>query len=208
MSPVEINYWAEGPTDQAIARRLIRFAGGQPGADFSRRRGKVRGKDYLDGRIAAFNSGARNAPWLVLRDSDGACARDLIDRLLPKPARLMRFRIVVPSVEAWLMADAAGFSDYFRVPQKRVPGNPEALPDAKARLLHLARSSGSRVVRKGLLPHPKSGRREGPEYSTHLIEYIDSAWRPANARQNAPSLDRALRRLAELVVAVRREARS
>ena len=32
---VEINYWAEGPTDRAVARKLILQAGGQPGADYA-----------------------------------------------------------------------------------------------------------------------------------------------------------------------------
>ena len=58
---VEINYWAEGPTDRAAARKLIAIAGGSAGADYSRRRGAASGKDYLDANLGRFNLAARYA---------------------------------------------------------------------------------------------------------------------------------------------------
>lgn len=96
---VEINYWAEGPTDRAVARKLILQAGGQPGADYAQRRGASAGKDYLDKKLLAFNAGAKHAPWLVMRDSDRECPVEIVDRLLRSPEKWMRFRLVVPMVE-------------------------------------------------------------------------------------------------------------
>ncbi|WP_457832571.1 hypothetical protein, partial [Staphylococcus aureus] len=56
---VEIDYWAEGPTDRHVARKLIAAAGAIPGADYSARRGASPGKGYLDARIGAFNAAAQ-----------------------------------------------------------------------------------------------------------------------------------------------------
>ena len=112
---VEINYWGEGPTDRAAARKLIYVAGGAPGADYSKRRGASPGKGYLDTRLRAFNAAANHSPWLILRDGDGECPAELVQKLLFKPAKYMRLRVVVPSIEAWLLADRQSFAKFLSV---------------------------------------------------------------------------------------------
>lgn len=198
MSPVSVNYWAEGPTDRAAARKLIISAGAQPGADYSLRRGSAPGKDHIDKRLAGFNSAARFAPWLILRDSDGECAAELAARLLGKPAASMRLRIVVPAMEAWLMADRTAFADRLGIPEDRLPAAPEHITSLKRRLIELAGRSRLPSVRRELVPTPRSGRIEGPGYADFLIAFISEEWSPARAAANAPSLSRAIKRLAEL----------
>lgn len=201
MSPVRINYWAEGPTDRAAARKLIRAVGAEPGDDYSVRRTASSGKDYPDARLRAFNAAAHWQPWLVLRDSDRDCAAELATRLLHAPAPHMRFRLVVPSIEAWLLADREQFARYIGVTIDAVPDTPEQQLDAKATVLELARRSTKRTVREAMLPNCRSGRREGRDYAASMIEFINSIWTPTRAAANSPSLSTAIERLRSLVPA-------
>ena len=93
---------AEGIVDFAVLRRLSREAGLLPGEEYG-----GRGKSHFDQRIPGYNLAAKIEPWLTARDldKDAECAGKLAREILPKPAKLMCFRIVVRSVEAWLMAD-------------------------------------------------------------------------------------------------------
>jgi len=94
MSLARINYWAEGATDQAAARKLILHIGAEPGVDYSGRRRAAPGKDYLDKRLASFNRAARFGPWLVLRDSDGECAARLAQDCWIKPHPICVFELL------------------------------------------------------------------------------------------------------------------
>ena len=198
MSPVRVNYWAEGPTDRFVARRIIAAAGGEPGDDYSARLRAAPGKDYLDAQLARFNAAARHAPWLVLRDGDGDCAVAVVTRLLPGPADYMRLRIINPAVEAWLMADREAFAGFLGVSVARVTADPESVIDVKREVVAIASHSRSRAIRDALCPDPRSGRRVGPEYATYLIEFVQNHWTVERARVGSQSLDRALRRVTEL----------
>lgn len=196
---VEVNYWAEGPTDRAAARKLIQLAGGAPGADYSQRRGAAPGKDYLDSRLRAFNAAAKFAPWVVLRDGDGECAKELSSRLLCQPSPGMQLRIVVPTMEAWLVADREAFAAFLGLRANELPERPELHAGLKELLVRTARNSRRRDIRIDFAPTSGSGRQEGPGYAQQLIEFINSTWSPARAAPSAPSLQRAVQRLTELV---------
>lgn len=199
MSPVSVNYWGEGPTDCAAARRLIKAVGGMPGGDYSGRRRASRGKEYLDANLHRFNKAAEYAPWLVLRDADRECAAELVVRLLNHPAPKMRFRIVVPAIEAWLMADRDAMANFLGVDIRHLPDCPERVRDVKAKLIGIARVSRNRSIKEDMLPVARSGRREGPGYATRMIEFIERFWDPTRAAARAPSLDRAIARLKRVV---------
>lgn len=198
MSPVEFAYWAEGPTDRAVARKLIKLIGAVPGPDYSGRRRASPGRDYLDANVARFNAAAQQSPWLVLRDADGACAVELIARLLPKPSKLMSFRIVVPAIEAWLLADHDAMAKFLGVSAARIPPKPEEINDVKRFVVELARHSRLRAVREDFLPVERSGRVEGPGYAVGLIEFINTIWDPHRASTQSSSLRKTISRL-ELV---------
>ena len=195
MSQVRINYWAEGPTDRAAARKLIRHVGCEPGDDYSIRRKASPGKDFLDKRITSFNAAAHYNPWLVLRDGDGVCAADLSAQLLPRPAQYMCFRVVVPAIEAWLLADRQAFATALAVGATQLPEYPEDIVEVKRCVIELASRSRSRSVREDLPPRPQSGRHEGQGYAQFLIGFINETWHPNRAAKNAPSLRRAIKRL-------------
>jgi hypothetical protein len=50
-----------------------------------------------------------------------------------------------------------------------------------------------------MIPREGSGRAVGPAYTSRLIEYVETAWRPREAAQRSESLRRALVCLERLV---------
>ena len=64
-SAVTVAAAVEGLVDEAVALRLIRHAGAEPGSVYGRS-----GKAQLRKQISGYNNAARHAPWLVLVDLD------------------------------------------------------------------------------------------------------------------------------------------
>lgn len=186
----------EGPTDIAVAGRLLRESGLELHADY----GRYEGKQGLLRRIRGFNQAARFSPWLVLvdLDQDFDCAPSARAEWLPRPAVAMSFCIAVRAVEAWLLADAEAASELLAVPAQRLPASPDALSDPKATLVALASGSRNHLVRARLVPEPGSGRRVGREYAGALQEFAAGPWRPHVAAERSPSLARCLLALQRL----------
>jgi len=196
-SLVTISAAVEGIVDEAVLRRLIACAGGHLGPVHGKN-----GKPALRQKINGYNNAARHAPWVVLVDlnSDADCAPRLRHDWLPTPASQLCFRVAVRQVEAWLMADAETLAAFLGVRRHTIPANPEALPNAKAEMVNLARQSRWSAIRQDMVPRPGSGRAVGPAYPSRLIEYAEKHWRPEVAAQRAESLRRAIdcvRRLVE-----------
>lgn len=192
---VTISAAVEGMTDEAVVRRLIAYVGVKLVEVYGRK-----GKSHLKDKITAFNCAAQHSPWIVLADldSDFDCAPSLRTSWLPQPARQMCFRVAVRAVEAWLLADTEAIAAFLRVARSKVPANPEALPDPKQALVDLTMASPRRDLRADIVPRPGSGARVGPAYSSRLVEFIESHWRPQVAAQRAESLARAIRCLRRL----------
>jgi len=185
----------EGIIDEAVIQVVCR----EVGTSVSRVYGK-QGKQHLNIRMHGYNNAARFAPWLVVRDlnSDAECAPELVRRLLPEPARMMRLRIAVRQVEAWLLADSRNFADYFRVSVSQVHGSPDDLDDAKAEVIRLAAMSRKKAVRKDMVPRSGSGASEGPAYASRMMEFAQNHWQPRIAAQHSDSLQRCIRALDRL----------
>jgi hypothetical protein len=193
--PLTVAGAVEGPVDEVVLRRVldqvgvglypVHIANGKPG---------------LLHRLAGFNHAAQAMPWVVLvdLDRDAQCAPPARLKWLPEPAPLMCFRVVVRAVEAWLLADRESAADYLGVLPTRIPLDPEGLDNPKLALVAIARRSARREIREGLVPRPESGRQVGPTYTSHMIYYAQSAWRPEVAEQAADSLRRFRLRLTEL----------
>lgn len=195
-APVVISAAVEGDVDEAVVRRLILDAGGQLGTVYGKN-----GKQTLRRHINGYNNAARHAPWFVLvdLDRDADCAPPLRRDWLPTPARQLCFRVAVRQVEAWLMSDAQTLAAYLGVAVRRVASDPEALDNPKLELVNLARRSRRRHIRLDMVPREASGRTVGPAYTSRLVEYAGSIWRPDVAADRAHSLDRAVRCLQRLV---------
>lgn len=181
----------EGAVDEAVAIRLIEGVGGVAVRSYG-----GSGKAHLLARLDGYNRAAALSPWFVLIDLDREeCAPSALRNWLPTPSPLMRFRIVVREIEAWLLADQAGISKFLGVAARRIPHDPEQLEDPKQTLVELAGQSRSRAIRQDLVPRPRSGRNVGPAYSSRLMEFIVSSWRPEIAAVRAASLARCIERL-------------
>ncbi len=193
--PAVIHTAVEGPTDEAVAVRLIRHVGAVAGDVYGKQ-----GKPHLRAKVSGYNRAARHAPWLVLvdLDRDADCAPALRAAWLLEPAPLLCFRIAVRAIEAWLLADADGIAQFIAITRSKVPENPEALPDPKSALVGLARQSRRRDIRVDMTPREGSGLAVGPAYTSRLIEFVSQHWRPAEAAKRADSLARAIRCLRRL----------
>jgi hypothetical protein len=188
----------EGPSDAVVLRRIVISRGAHV------HRVQVQnGKSNLRRALPGYNNAAQGDPWLVLvdLDQDFDCPPALVQDWLPNPNALMRFRVVVRQIEAWLLADAERFASFFSVRRTAIPENPDALPDAKATLLTAVASSRRSAIRQDMLPRPGSGRRVGPAYTSRLIEFATSnaGWRAAAAANRSASLATCLTRLDQLI---------
>ena len=104
-------------------------------------------------------------------------------------------------VEAWLLADRAGFAEWASVPINRIPVDVEAIEQPKERLVDIVRDSGRRARREAIVPREGSRGTEGPAYTSALTEFVASAWDIEAAASVAPSLARAIRCLRAKIVA-------
>ena len=196
---VAVSIAVEGIADEMLVRKLILYSGGSPGTVYGKN-----GKPFLRRGIQGFNNAARQWPWLVLvdLDHDADCAPPLRDEWIPDPAPYLCFRVAVREIEAWLMADAGSLASFLSVARSRIPSDPEQLHEPKAEMVNLARSSRRRSIREDMVPREGSGRSIGPAYTSRLVEYIQSAWRPEAAMDHAESLARAIACLRRVIESV------
>jgi hypothetical protein len=166
---IQLDAAVEGDVDAAIVERLAEHVGATIGTIYGRR-----GKSFLRTRIVNYNSAARLRPWMVLLDLDNdfSCAPELIEAWLPRPQRLMCFRVAVREVESWLIADRERIASFLGISTSVVPLDPEKPLDPKDTVVSLARRSRRREIREDIVPRPGSGRTIGPAYVSRLMEYV------------------------------------
>ena len=164
----------------------------------------LRGNGYLRNRLRDLNQiAAYVGPVLVLTDLDrpGSCPAELVEEwtqnISPDPNLLIR--VAVLEIEAWVLADRRSFAEWLRIARNRVPHRPEEVDDPKQTLVNLARRSRKRDLRDGLVRRHRDGLyRPGPDYNALLSDFVEHAWDPEAARLNSRSLDRAIRRIADM----------
>ena len=181
----------EDALSEAVARRMLVEAGrDERSAHYVGRRGA----GYLKVNMKKFAEAAARFPVLVITDLDaGICAPKLIDQWMVKvtASAMLRLRVAVREVEAWIMADRERFADFLGVSQAKIERDTETIADPKRRLLELARGA-RRNIRRGLLPAPGAAAAQGFEYNTLLGTFVADTWRPAAASENNNSLRRAI----------------
>lgn len=194
--PLAISGAVEGPIDEIIMRRLVLEAGGSLDRVYGRN-----GKTQIRQRLRAYNHAAAHAPWVVLVDLDHSeeCAPPFCQDWLPAPSPHMCFRVAVREIEAWLLADHESLANFLSVARGRVPSDPERLDDPKLELVNLARHSRRRDIRDDMVPRPNGGRSVGPAYTSRLIEFVETQWRPNVAVERADSLRRCRLSLRSLI---------
>jgi hypothetical protein len=104
----------------------------------------------------------------------------------------MSFRIVVRSVEAWLLADRAKFADVFGVNTAAIPVQVENISNPKSAVLSILHGSRSRDIRLAMVRARSGSVHIGPEYNVRLASFAENDWRPQQAALTANSLSRAI----------------
>jgi hypothetical protein len=155
-------------------------------------------------QIPGYNRSGEHLCWLVLRDldhdDDGTCVPDVLEVLLKgPPAPRLALRLAVRAVEAWLLADAQAFSEFFRVHLQRLPDHPDSLDDPKRALVDACRASATRAIRDAMVPREGSGRAVGPEYTSTIHIFAADHWGIERATGGSPSLRRAVRCVERMV---------
>lgn len=185
----------EGAADEAVLRRLIAHVAADVGPIHV-----GHGKPNLQKKIKGYNNAARFSPWVVLVDlnHDADCAPPFVAEWLPNPADRMCFRVAVRQIEAWLLADRKEIAKFLVVRPALIPPNPDAINNARDVMVGLAARSRRPAIRKDMVPRPGSGRAVGPAYTSRLMEFAGTHWRPDVAAGASDSLRRCLRRLTEM----------
>jgi len=175
---VAVSVAVEGLLDEAVLLRVIEHCGFTVGPIHGKG-----GMQHLLQRLSGYNRAAFIAPWCVLvdLDQDSRCLADCRDAWLPQPAPLMRFRIVVQEIEAWLFGDRERLASYLGVARSRLPSVPESVLQPKEAMVDLARRSRRADVREDMVPRSGSGRKVGPAYVSRLIQFasdLGEGWDP------------------------------
>ncbi len=157
---------------------------------------KGHGFGYLKSNIRGFNQASVVTPFFMLTDLDNySCPselkKDWIDFTLHSN---FVFRIAVREVEAWLLADIEGKSEYFKVSRNNFPMKPELESDPKSTLIQVAKKSRIRRIREDIVPINENARI-GPNYNGCLMEFTYYNWSIENATKRSNSLSRAVSKL-------------
>lgn len=194
MITIPVHLAIEDELSEAVLRRILAHIKRGYAVGVAYRRG---GFGYLRRTVRGWNSAAKGQPFVLLTDLDKyACPKALIADWLPVPLHPnLLFRVAVREVESWLLADRANIARYFGISDQRVPADTDALLDAKAALIDLARRSRLRELRNGIVPKGGSTAKQGPDYNGRLIPFVQSLWDVRSAANNSPSLARTVERL-------------
>lgn len=101
------------------------------------------------------------------------------------------FRVAVKEIEAWLLADAVGMSEFMGIPEGRIPSAVDQVENPKEVVVNLARRSRRASLRKALVPAVGSSSSVGLEYNDFMLEYTRSFWSLGRALERSGSLRRA-----------------
>jgi len=135
---------------------------------------------------------------LCIADTDHQCALELRQKWLPEDAPdNFLFRLAVSEAESWILADRQAMADFFEVPLRNIPNDPEELNDAKHEVLRIAARSRRPGIRAEMLA-PGSVLRQGTGYNIHLAHFVAEAWGVERAAASAQSLGRAIAHLRSL----------
>ncbi|MFM0667412.1 hypothetical protein [Paraburkholderia sediminicola] len=153
-------------------------------------------------RIPAMNNVAKNVmPVLMIADADQeACVVVQRNSWLPQnPSKRLSMRLAVKEAEAWVLADHVGFSKFAVVSKDLFPPSPETEPDAKQALLGIVKKSKRRELREEMLPARGATSPVGLGYNIHMTDFVKNYWDIDRAATRAPSLARAIPRVAALL---------
>lgn len=146
-------------------------------------------------KVEKYNQATKSGHFIFgLVDVEQApCAPSLLAKHLPKgKSPSFCLRMAQPMVEAWLLADREGIAAYLHVSKDLVPPLPENEAHPKQTVVNLARKSRKSSIRDTLVPEKGLSSKVGKEYFPVMKSFVEAHWDFQSARQNSPSLHRAL----------------
>lgn len=160
------------------------------------------GASAFRGKIEQMNTvAAKIMPVLMIADADQApCPVIQRNAWFPRHAS-SRFvlRLAVREAEAWVLADRAGFAEFANISIDKLPPNPESILDPKQVVLNLIKGCKRRDLRDEMLPGKSDRSPVGLGYNVHLADFVGHYWRVERAVSCAPSLARAVSRIAAML---------
>lgn len=147
--------------------------------------------------VQRFKNASKAVPHIILTDLDQRdCAPSLLrDWGIEAVSKDLLFRVAVREVEAWLLADREGVSQYLDIPLAKMPHKPEQEIDPKQALFSLVRKCKKRSLIGELLPAAGSRASIGPLYNTRMGSFARDNWNVQRAVLNSDSLSRAIKRI-------------
>ena len=193
-----VSIFIEGVLDEVVLRHIIK----------NKTRMEVavavsgKGKPYLRDKARQLNRSAQGYPVIVLADLDNhePCPADTGRSWMGNAEISQKFllRFAVLSIEAWLLADRIGLSEFLQISTENIPKEVERINSPKVALVNLARKSRSRTVRAALVPSAKSKAVVGPNYNDELSRFVMSRWNVDAAARSSRSLSKTILRIQEL----------
>ena len=189
-----VNIAVEGDLDEAVLKKVLASISIEVASVYGRK-----GKDNLRENVPRYNQAARQGRWIILvdLDDDAECPPPFIALWLPTRNQNLQLRVAVRAVEAWLLADRDEIACFLRVSEQRIPLQPENEANPKITLMNVARRSRSKTIREDIVPSEGSTARQGPAYTSRLIEFTVKHWDPKTAATRSASLKRSLNSLSQ-----------
>lgn len=190
---IYINLVYEDDLSEAVMVKLLSHFGDKY---FVHNTYKGNGFGYLKSNIKGFNQASVVNPFFMLTDLDNFdCPPTLIGDWINFPVNPhFIFRIAVHEVEAWLLADIEGLSEFLKVSTANFPDFPERESDPKNTLIQLAKRSRIRRIREDVVPINENALI-GPNYNGCLIEFVINKWNIDIAMTRSESLRKAFVKL-------------
>ncbi len=194
MQPIPLDIVVEDSLSESVLTKLLRHSEKPYSVGDCLQRG---GFGYIKRNISGFNRAAQGRPFFILTDLDrNECAPNLIEDWLHKPiSPNLVFRVAVREVEAWLLADRDGISEFLGVRRQSIPLDIEDIGDPKSLIVSLSRSSRRRSIRLDIAPAVGSTARQGPDYNARLQSFVQEVWDLDAACTRSDSLSRAVERI-------------
>jgi len=196
MTTVPIELIVEDPLSESIAKSMLI----QVRKSYEILSVRHWNKDQIRQRSNMINNASKGSAYLVFTDQDRAedtPCREIHARFQGGMSSNLIYRFAVMEIEAWVMAHRKALAKFTKIPENRVPENPDQIPQPKEFLIGLASRYCPPSLKEELVPVKGSIRKVGPGYNAQLGEFVRKHWRAGMAAKNSPSLARALRRLRE-----------
>lgn len=188
----------EDQLSETVALKLVRESHPAP---LEILRMRKNGFGYLRSNLRKFCRIAERDHVLMLTDLDrAACPSKLISDWFGGDVRPQRlaFRVAVPQVESWLLADRIGLASFFGISAAKINPSPDSIGDSKEHLLRLARVA-RREIRYDLLPLRGVRASQGFGYNQRLCEFVENGWSSVRGAAASKSLTRAKNKIGELL---------